>query len=269
MGKQSTINEENVSNKGTSNRTGGVNAAEKDDPQKKGSEIIASLEDNMVYVEGGSFRMGCTGEQGGDCDDYERPVHEVTLSGYYIGKYEVTQAEWRAVMGADPEKLAFPGCDQCPVERVSWDDVQEFIKKLNSLTGKQYRLPTEAEWEYAARGGKNSSSYKYAGSNNLDEVGWYDDNSDVKTHPVGQKRSNELGLYDMSGNVWEWCSDWKGGYIGISQTNPRGPSSGYFRVRRGGGWNGYARLCRVSYRFSNAPAFRGRNLGFRLARSSS
>jgi formylglycine-generating enzyme required for sulfatase activity len=222
----------------------------------------------MVLVRGGTFTMGCTGEQGGDCYDWEKPTHQVTVSDYYIGKYEVTQKEWRAVMGSDPLELRFKGCDNCPVERVSWEDIQQFLTKLNARTGKTYRLPTEAEWEYAARGGSSSLGYKYSGSNNLDEVAWYDGNSGDKTHPVGQKKANELGLYDMSGNVWEWCSDdWHGNYTG-APTNGRAwidspRASG--RVRRGGSWGSGAQGCRVSIRYGYAPSDRYYGLGFRLA----
>ncbi|MBP5327704.1 MAG: formylglycine-generating enzyme family protein [Bacteroidales bacterium] len=216
----------------------------------------------MVYVEGGTFTMGCTAEQGGGCDSDEYPSHSVTLSGYYIGETEVTQALWKAVMGSNPSN--WKG-DQLPVESVSWDDCQTFISKLNSLTGRTFRLPTEAEWEYAARGGKRSKGYKYSGSNNIDDVAWYGGNSGSKTHAVKGKRANELGLYDMSGNVWEWCSDWKGEYSSGSQRNPKGPSSGSLRVYRGGSKIAYARSCRVSYRNSNNPSSRGDNIGFRLA----
>ena len=230
--------------------------------------MLSSLNDfgiELVYVRGGTFTMGCTSEQGGDCEGDEKPAHQVTLSDFYIGKYEVTQKQWRAVMGSDPPELRFKGCDNCPVERVSWNDIQEFIKKLNQKTGKNYRLPTEAEWEYAARGGIQSKGYKYAGSNNIGEVAWYDGNSSSKTHPVGGKKANELGLYDMSGNVWEWCSDWYGSYSSGSQRNPQGPSSGSSRVLRGGCWDGYSGDCRVAYRGSGNPGFRHSNSGFRLA----
>jgi formylglycine-generating enzyme required for sulfatase activity len=217
----------------------------------------------MVYVAGGTFTMGCTYEQGDDCFDDEKPAHEVTLSDFYIGKYEVTQAQWKAVMETNPSR--FSGCDNCPVEKISWNDVQKFIRKLNQKTGKTYRLPTEAEWEYAARGGKGSKGYKYSGSNNAGEVAWYDRS---RTHPVGQKRANELVIYDMSGNVLEWCQDWYGSYSSSSQTNPKGPSSGSYRVIRGGSWGHYARGVRVSFRFYITPDIRISNLGFRLARSS-
>jgi len=218
----------------------------------------------FVLVQGGSFNMGCTSEQQG-CDSDEKPVHRVTLGSYYIGQYEVTQAQWRAVMGNNPSN--FKGCDQCPVEQVSWNDVQDFIRRLNERTGQNYRLPTEAEWEFAARGGNNSQGYQYAGSGNIGDVGWYGSNSGSKTHPVGQKRANELGLYDMSGNVYEWCQDWKGDYSASAQTNPRGPSTGAYRVLRGGSWGDDPQGCRVAGRSGGVPGYRGDNLGFRLART--
>ena len=215
----------------------------------------------MVYVEGGTFDMGATSEQGSDAWDNEYPVHSVTLSDYYIGKCEVTQDLWEAVMGSNPSY--FKGA-QNPVERVSWYDCQNFIKKLNSLTGRTFRLPTEAEWEYAARGGKKSSHYKYSGSDNIDDVAWYDDNSDDKTRPVGTKSPNELGIYDMSGNVYEWCSDWYGSYSAGAQTNPQGPSSGSCRVLRGGPWDGYAGICRVLSRYADFPSYSYSSRGLRL-----
>lgn len=226
---------------------------------------------NMIAVKGGTFTMGATSEQGDDAYSDEKPTHQVTLSDYCIGETEVTQELWQAVMGSNPSY--FTGNLQRPVEYVSWNDCQEFIKKLNQLTGKTFRLPKEAEWEYAARGGSQSQGYKYAGSNNIDAVAWYYDNSynkgsshpDYGTHPVGQKQPNELGLYDMSGNVWEWCQDWYSSYSSSSQTNPTGPSSGSYRVTRGGSWRDIARSCRVSNRFSNAPTIRNNLLGLRLA----
>ena len=196
---------------------------------------------DMVEVRGGTFRMGATSEQGSDALDNEKPVHSVTLSGYYIGKTEVTQALWEAVMGNNPSR--FKG-DNLPVDWVSWNDCQEFIRKLNALTGQHFRLPTEAEWEFACRGGNNSRGYKYSGSNNLGSVAWYDDNSGVKTHPVATKSPNELGIYDMSGNVWEWCADWYGDYSSGAQTNPKGPYGGSYRVYRGGGRRDGVGSCR-------------------------
>ena len=217
---------------------------------------------NMVAVPGGTFTMGCTSEQGSDCDDDEKPVRRVTVSDFYIGKYEVTQKEWREVMGSNPSYSQ--NCDNCPVEQVSWQDIQQFLARLNAKTGKAYRLPTEAEWEYAARGG-SSQRYKYAGSNSLDEVGWYDGNAWGKLYPVGQKKANELGLHDMSGNVWEWCADWYGTYPSTAQINPKGPSGASNRVIRGGFFGKPAEDCRVSYRSRNSPTNRVNNLGFRLA----
>ena len=206
--------------------------------------------------------MGATAEQGSDAYDEEKPAHQVTLSSFYICKHEVTQEEWEAVMGSNPSK--FKG-KRLPVETVSWNKCQTFIRKLNSLTGKQYRLPTEAEWEYAARGGNRSQGYIYSGSNTLSNVAWYYDNSGNKTHEVMTKSPSELGLYDMSGNVWEWCSDWYGNYSTSAQTNPKGASSGSARVARGGSWYpSRAGNCRVSYRSYFQPSNRYDILGLRL-----
>ena len=227
----------------------------------KQKEVLSLLVGNMVQVDGGRFRMGGTPEQGSDVYSDEKPVHEVTLSDYYIGKYEVRQSEWEAVMGSNPSR--FKGED-LPVEQVSWSDCHEFIGRLNALTGLSFKLPTEAQWEYAARGGRLSKSYKYSGSNNLGEVGWYGSNSGNCTHRVGEKQPNELGLYDMSGNVWEWCEDWYGGYSVTSQRDPSGATSGSRRVNRGGCWINVARSCRVSYRNYIMPDDRGDYLGFRL-----
>lgn len=226
-----------------------------------GTLTVNGIKYNMVWVDGGTFRMGATSEQGSEISD-EKPVHSVTLSGYYIGKTEVTQALWQAVMGSNPSY--FEG-DDLPVEQVSWDDCQEFIRKLNSLTGQNFRLHTEAEWEFACRGGNNSRGYKYSGSNYIDNVAWYDGNSGDKTHPVATKSPNELGIYDMSGNVWEWCADWYGDYSSGRQTNPKGPYDGSGRVIRGGGWNGIARGCRSSFRCDYGPSDRDNFLGLRLA----
>ena len=230
----------------------------------------------MVAVEGGTFTMGATAEQGNDTHDSEKPAHQVTLSSYSIGQTEVTQALWLAVMGSNPSR--FTGNLQRPVEQVSWDDCQTFITKLNQMTGKNFRLPTEAEWEYAARGGNRSKGYKYAGSNNIGDVAWFwrnsgdsyltgrewdADKNNNRTHPVGSKSPNELGLYDMSGNVWEWCQDWYGSYSSEAQTNPTGPASGSRRMMRGGSW--YFLACSVSYRNDNTPSYAYDDLGLRLA----
>jgi sulfatase modifying factor 1 len=213
----------------------------------------------MAFVEGGSFTMGCTEKHDVDCYNVEKPAHNVRLSSYFIGKYEVTQALWRAVMDTNPSY--FKNCNDCPVESISWDDIQLFLQKLNQQTGKNYRLPTEAEWEFAARGGTNSRGYEFSGSNNIDSVTFYS-NGFGKTFPVGQKQSNELGLYDMSGNVWECCSDWFEDYNKNYENNPKGPTSGSFRVIRGGGWSLASQYCRVSFRgiFGSGYAH-----GFRLA----
>lgn len=216
----------------------------------------------MVPVEGGTFTMGATSEQGSDAWDEEKPAHKVTLSDYYIGQTEVTQALWKAVMGSNPSDSKG---DNLPVEQVSWDDCQVFIQNLNQLTGKQFRLPTEAEWEYAARGGRKSRGYKYAGGNDIGLVAWYEDNSGNETHPVATKQANELGIYDMSGNVWEWCSDRYGDYQSSSQSDPQGPSSDSIRVRRGGSFYDNAGYCRVSGRSNITPDFRINFLGLRLS----
>ena len=218
----------------------------------------------MVRVEAGTFTMGATSEMKDPWDD-EKPTHQVTLTNdYYIGKYEVTQALWKAVMGKNPSD--FKG-DNLPVEKVSWDDCQEFISKLNRITGKTFRLPTEAEWEYAARGGKKSRGYQYGGSNNISDVAWYDSNSGYKTHAVGSKQANELGIYDMTGNVREWCLDRYGKYSSSSKTNPTGATSGAGRLYRGGSWAGYAWDCRSSYRNYYSPGSRYNHLGLRLVLS--
>ena len=244
---------------------------ESSNPKPKPDPTTIKLQDelnkligNMVYVSGGTFTMGATSEQGSDAYNDEKPTHSVTLSSFYLCKYEVTQALWQEVMGDNPSNHKG---DNLPVEEVSWDDCQTFITRLNSLSGRKYRLPTEAEWEYAARGGNRSRGYKYSGSNVLSGVAWYKDNSGGKTHPVGTKSPNELGLYDMSGNVYEWCSDRYGTYSSSSQTNPAGPSSGSSRVYRGGSWCGVARFCRSSRRNFDAPDDRNYFLGLRLALS--
>ena len=249
-------------------------------------DIFDSLSyDEMVKVEGGTFTMGATAEQGSDYDSNELPTHQVTLSDYYIGKYEVTQQLWEYVMsysgtcadgssmsayasdvwlGSDPSSSYGVG-DYYPAYYVSYYDIVDiFLPRLNKITGRTYRLPTEAEWEFAARGGKQSKGYKYSGSDNIGVVAWYTGNSGGKTHQVGTKEPNELGIYDMSGNVWEWCGDWYGSYSSSAQTNPTGPSSGSYRVVRGGSWRNLAGYWRVSYRGGNLPSNRDNCSGFRV-----
>ena len=243
--------------------------------------VMDGISIDMVRVEAGTFTMGATAEMK-DPWNNEKPTHRVTLTNdYYIGKYEVTQALWKAVMGNNPSnfkgdnlwkalmgiKLSKFKGDNLPVDSVSWDDCQDFLSKLNRITGKTFRLPTEAEWEYAARGANKSRGYQYSGSNNLLDVAWVRDNSGSKTHAVGTKQPNELGIYDMSGNVWEWCQDWFGAYSSSSQVNPTGANSGSYRVFRGGGWGSYAMGCRSSCRGSDTPGDRGSYLGLRLVLS--
>ena len=248
----------------------------------------------MIHVEGGTFQMGATPEQGGDAENDEKPAHSVTLDDYMIGETEVTQALWEAVMGTTVSQqrdkadksynLRGEGKDY-PMYYVSWNECQEFIKKLNTLTGEHFRLPTEAEWEFAARGGNKSGKTKYSGSKTIDDVAWYWKNSgdkylsgtdsdwssdkvkanNCKTHPVRTKKANELGIYDMSGNVWEWCEDWFGEYDSIPKTNPKRSDKGSNRVFRGGSWLDFAWYCRVSLRRNRTPDICYYDLGFRLA----
>ena len=242
----------------------------------------------MVFEEGGSFTMGCTSEQGDDCLDREKPAHQVSVSDYYIGETEVTQALWLAVMGntvAEQRELTaaqrnlssslfeLPGVgNNYPMYYVSWDDCQVFILKLNNLLRDKlpadciFSLPKEAEWEYAARGGDKSRGYKYAGSNNIGLVAWYSDNSGNENHPVKGKMANELGLYDMTGNVFEWCEDRCEDY----SREPKGDTSSHSyterkRIWRAGSFNSEARFSRVASRCCNDPNSRGSNVGFRLA----
>ena len=257
------------------NTSGGEGVGSQDDTSSGEGEIVPEdtlgyvseftvngVSFQMVYVQGGTFRMGSN-----DSEAYsrEQPVHSVTLRDYYIGETEVTQQLWHAVMGSNPSY--FTGDSQRPVEMVSWDDCQTFISQLNDLTGKDFRLPTEAEWESAARGGNKSRGYKYSGSNTLSDVAWYYNNASGTTHPVKQKRSNELGLYDMSGNVWEWCQDWYDSdyYSQSPSYNPAGPDSGSNRVNRGGSWGCDALGNRVAFRDNIIPVNRYRALGLRLA----
>ena len=221
----------------------------------------------MRIVEPGTFQMGSNSGS-----SIEMPVHSVTLTkAYYMGETEVTQALWQAVMGykptsGGPQWTSSNGLgDDYPAYYISYTDCQEFITKLNAMTGQQFRMPTEAEWEFAARGGTKSKGYTYAGSNTIDDVAWYYNNSGSKTHAVGGKQPNELGLYDMSGNVYEWCADWYGSYTSGAQTNPTGPTTGSSRVIRGGSWFSGATYCRTALRNYYSPGYRGDRVGFRLA----
>ncbi len=228
------------------------------------AESKALPEIDMVFVEGGTFMMGFNEDE--TEHSYEAPKHEVTLRAYKIGKYEVTQDIWEKVMGSNPS--TFVGKD-LPVENVSWDDVQVFIKKLNKLTGKHYRLPSEAEWEFAARGSNKSKGFIFIGGDDPDSIGWHFDNSDKHTHSVGLLTPNELGIYDMAGNVGEWTQDWYGPYSAKSQTNPKGPkSSDIGKIFRGGNWATLAQYNRPACRNISNPNFRSSTIGFRLAESS-
>ena len=217
--------------------------------------------------------MGATSEQGEDYKDDEKPTHKVVIDDFYIGKYEVTQQLWEAVMGItifqqrDKANMLWPIRGEgryYPMYYVSWEDCQEFILRLNQITGLNFRLPTEAEWEYAARGGRKSNGYKYSGDSSLDYNAWYSGISMGNTVAVGTVIPNELGIFDMSGNVWEWCQDWYGYYGDSNQNNPNGPSSGSKRVIRGGGWNSSSLKCRVSCRSAEGPEKRYDDVGFRL-----
>lgn len=241
------------------------------------TEKVNGVEFDMVYVECGTFQMGATPEQGLEAGFDERPAHEVRLTkNYYIGKYEVTQELWKEVMGTtvaqQRDKHRYRSTSgvgpDYPMYYVSWKEAQEFCEKLSQLTGKRYALPTEAQWEYAARGGAKSKGYKYSGSNDVDKVAWHYSNSGLgeETHPVGKKRPNELGIYDMSGNVWEWCCDWYGKYSKEEQTDPTGPTPirGDGRVLRGGSCKGGEEHCRVSNRSLGVPGEVRLNWGFRV-----
>lgn len=247
--------------------------------------------DGLVFVKGGTFTMGCTSEQGSDCGSDEKPAHQVTVSDFYLGKYEVTVKEYMAFVNETrthyPEWLESGSeyhistgtkdyykklgdalqKDANPIVGISWNDATAYCEWLSKKTGRTYRLPTEAEWEYAARGGGSSGMTKYAGSNSLDEVAWYFSNSGSITHPAGSKKANELGLFDLSGNIWEWCSDWYGSYSSGAQNNPAGPTTGSIRVFRGGSWYGDPQICRVAVRYSLTPDYRNSDVGFRLART--
>jgi formylglycine-generating enzyme required for sulfatase activity len=241
--------------------------------KKNNSNGFHPAEPEMIKVVGGTFWMGCSKEQQSSCGSDENPVHSVMVNSFKISKHEITQTQWELIMGTtvrqqrDKANATLPlgdKGDNYPMYYVSWTEAQEFISRLNAATGKNYRLPTEAEWEYAARGGNQSQGYKYSGSNKLSEVAWFTDNSNNQTHTVGTKKANELDIHDMNGNVWEWCLDWYGNYSIPSQQNPTGASSGSNRVSRGGGWDNYANYCRVTTRSNRSPDYRGSDLGFRI-----
>ena len=237
------------------------------------TETAYGINMRMVWVEGGDFLMGCTSEQGSDCDSDEKNVRKVTVDGFYIGMLEVTQSQWEKVMGttidqqknkANASNTRGVGPDY-PMYYVSWEEAMEFCRLLSQQTGKTYTLPTEAQWEYAARGGSKNEGTKFSGSHYLDNVAWYDGNSGNSTHVCGTKRANALGIYDMSGNVWEWCKDWYGdSYISYDVNNPQGASSCSNRVLRGGSWSSDARDCRVANRNGNTPGSRSYFNGFRV-----
>lgn len=247
----------------SSSTSGNAGISSSSTSSSKETFTVNGVSFTMVRVEGGTFTMGATKEQVNDANNDENPAHKVTLSSFSIGETEVTQALWQAVMGNNPSK--FTESPQNPVENISWEDCVAFFNKLNQLTKKKFRFPTEAEWEYAARGGSKSKHYKYSGSNTVGDVAWYIDNSGSKPHPVKGKAPNKLGLYDMSGNVWEWCADWKDRYSDSSQNNPKGPKKGSIRILRGGCWSSGHGFCRVSRRSSSTPDIRDFDLGLRLA----
>lgn len=251
---QASSSDQNGGNGSSDNGNGGTPAFDGKDKVY----TVNGVSFTMIAVKGGTFQMGSD-----DGYEWEKPVHQVTLSDYYIGETEVTQELWNAVMDSNPSH--FTGNMQLPVEMVSWNDCQTFISRLNELTGKTFRLPTEAQWEYAARGGNKSKGYIYSGSNEIDEVAWDWDFQGIPMHPVKTKVPNELGIYNMSGNVIEWCSDWYGPYSSAAQTDPTGPSTGSNRVRRGGGWGSGATDYRVASRFSYSPTYTAGDLGLRLA----
>ena len=237
-------------------------------------EEIAGINMKMIYVEGGEFLMGATSEQGTEGQQDEQIVRRIRLNSFYIGECEVTQDQWRKIMGrsitqqasmAGTSSLHGTGADY-PMYYITWEEAQAFCQELKRLTGRNYCLPTEAQWEYAARCGQYNEGTKYCGSNIVDAAAWYDDNSESKTHPVKSKSPNSLGLYDMSGNVWEWCSDWYGSSYNVNDTNnPTGPSSGMYRVLRGGSWISPANHCRISKREHNSSKYHNSSYGFRVA----
>ncbi|MDI9356275.1 MAG: SUMF1/EgtB/PvdO family nonheme iron enzyme [Chitinophagaceae bacterium] len=276
-----TVNFSLSANTSSSARTGTINVAGQtftitqsvssgNNPSTK-TITAGGVSFTVNLIPAGTFTMGCvegrdagTGKANTSCPSDQLPTTNVTLTrDFYMMTTEVTQTLWKAVMN-NTNPSSFPNCGTCPVETVSWTDVHTFIAALNTATGMTFRLPTEAEWEYAARGGQN---FQYAGSDNITDVSWYGVNSSNTTHPVAQKVPNGYGLYDMTGNVWEWCSDWYGDYSGSAVSDPTGPSSSSSRVMRGGSWNRDASNCAVSVRYFISPSFRNFNIGFRLTYS--
>lgn len=257
-------------NRGIDDTDDNTQTEEPNDGEDEGAEDetdpIPAIE--MIYVEGGSFSMGATTEQVDEADSDEYPVRKVTLDSFYISECLITQSQWEKVMGTeifDSYDFKYGKGDDYPIYYVSWEDAQEFCEKLSELTGKKYTLPTEAQWEYAARGGNKSKGYKYSGSNNIDDVAWHSGNSDSETHSVKTKLPNELGLYDMSGNLWEWCQDWYVSKYDESDTNnPEGPTTGPNRVLRGGSWYVNAQSCRIANRGHNPPSASAAYYGFRV-----
>jgi sulfatase modifying factor 1 len=229
------------------------------------SYLHAQADPTMVAVKGGSFDMGDR-KGGGDPD--EKPLHTVTVSDFEISKTEITVRQWREYVNANqlkmPDPPAWGWIDDHPVVNVTWEEASAYCKWLSTKTGKAFRLPTEAEWEYAARGGAKGRGFIYSGSDNINDVGWVRDNAGGKTHPVAQKKPNELGLYDMSGNAWEWCSDFLDEYSAAAVNNPTGAAEGTFRIRRGGSWDDLSRRSRISYRMGNSPRRSYHSLGFRV-----
>lgn len=224
--------------------------------------VVGDLKFKMIHVSRGKFMMG-TDEKNQTKYDDEKPSHEVTIThDFMIAETEVTQELWQKIMGTNPSRLKHK---HFPVDRVSWNDCQAFIKQLNKLLGQQFRLPTEAEWEYAARGGRLSKGYIFSGSDDVALAAWYSNNAGSTAHVVKSLLPNELGIYDMSGNVWEWCQDWLGNYPDSPVVDPAGASSGLRRVYRGGSWIGRSERCRVRYRSGDRPDFRSDGVGFRLA----
>lgn len=250
-------------------------ACHEDEPETKSDNKkltinVDGISFEMVYVEGDTFTMGADTVIDKDFWGDEMPNHKVVLSDYYIGKLEVTQDLWKKVLGTIPSDN-YKGSgksDSYPVERVSWNDCQKFISKLNQMTKKNFDLPTEAQWEFAARGGKKSQSYKFSGGDGMKIVGWCDENSEDETHQTGKKKANELGIFDMSGNVREWCSDWYAVYDTTLQIDPEGPlipqSGDSVRVARGGSFSDPPSYCRNSFRQKSLPSSKMNYVGLRL-----